>query len=80
MLDVDVDASELDVGEIDDDDRVDESSDNDCVVETGVIEIDSVVVEQTVFGTICQSQAFLSNQLKIELKQKIYFNGECIEV
>ena len=80
MLDVDVDASEFDVGEIDDDDRVDESSDNDCVVETGVIEIDSVVVEQTVFGTICQSQAFLSNQLKIELKQKIYFNGECIEV
>ena len=80
MIDVDVDASEFDVGGIDDDDRVDESSDNDCVVETGVIEIDSVVVEQTVFGTICQSQAFLSNQLKIELKQKIYFNGECIEV
>ena len=38
------------------------------VVETVVVEIDSVVVEQTVFGRICQSQALSSNQLKIVLK------------
>ena len=78
MLMVDVNTNEFDVGGIDEDDRVDEVIDDDCVVETGVVVIDSVVVEQTVFGTICQSQAFLSNQLKIELN-KIYCNGEFIE-
>ena len=68
MLMVDVNTNEFDVGGIDEDDRVDEVIDDDCVVETGVVVIVSVVVEQTVFGTICQSQAFLSNQLKMELK------------
>ena len=76
MLMVDVNTNEFDVGGIDEDDRVDEVIDDDCVVETGVVVIDSVVVEQTVFGTICQSQAFLSNQLKIELKQNFYFQKE----
>ena len=77
MLIVDVDTKEFDVGGIGDDDRVDGG--NDIDVGTGEVVIDSVVVEQTVFGTICQSQAFLSNQLKIELKHKFYFNGEFIE-
>ena len=52
--------------------RVDGGNDIDVVVETVVetvvVEIDSVVVEQTVFGRICQSQALSSNQLKIVLK------------
>ena len=72
---VDVNTNEFVVGGIDDDEGVDGGTDNDCVVETGVVVIDSVVVEQTVFGTICQSQAFLSNQLKIELKQKFYLEN-----
>ena len=67
---VDVNTNEFVVGGIDDGEGVDGGTDNDCVVETGVVVIDSVVVEQTVFGTICQSQAFLSNQLKIELKKE----------
>ena len=76
MLMVDVNTNEFDVGGIDEDDKIDEVTNDDCVVETGVVVIDSVVVEQTVFGTICQSQAFLSNQLKIELKQNFYFQKE----
>ena len=52
--------------------RVDGGNDIDVVVETVVetvvVEINSVVVEQTVFGRICQSQALSSNQLKIVLK------------
>ena len=79
MLIVDVDITEFVVDGIGVDDRVDGGNDIVDVVGTGVVVIDSVVVEQTVFGTICQSQAFLSNQLKIELKQKFYFNREFIE-
>ena len=79
MLIVDVDTKEFVVDGIGDGEGVGEWTDTDCAVETGVVVIDSVVVEQTVFGTICQSQAFLSNQLKIELKQKFYFDREFIE-
>ena len=68
MLIVSANINEFDVGEIDDDDWVDGSNGIDCVVGIEVVEIDLVIVEQTVFGTICQSHAFLSNQLKIVLK------------
>ena len=71
MLIVDVDITEFVVDGIGVDDSVDEGNDIVDVVGTGVVVIDSVVVEQIVFGTICQSQAFLSNQLKIELKTNI---------
>ena len=73
MLVVAANINESDVGVIDDDDWVDGIeltvfNGIDCVVEIEVVEIDSVVVEQTVFGTMSQSHAFLSNQLKIVLK------------
>ena len=52
MLIVSVNINEFDVGVIDDDDWVDGFNGIDCVVEIEVVEIDSVVVEQTVFGTM----------------------------
>ena len=68
MIIVSVNINESDVGVIDDDDWVDGFDGVDCVVGIEVVEIDSVVVEQSVFGTMSQSHAFLSNQLKIVLK------------
>ena len=68
MLVVAANINESDVGVIDDEDWVDGFKGIDCVVDIEVVEIDSVVVEHTVFGTMSQSHAFLSNQLKIVLK------------
>ena len=65
---VEVTVSKGSVVDVTDDDSniVDEGTDSD--VEFDVVNIDSVVVEHSVFGTVCHSQAFLSNQLKIALK------------
>ena len=53
---------------VNDDDSNSVDGETDVDGEFDVLDIDSVVVEHSVFGIVCHSHAFLSNQLKIALK------------